>query len=92
MRKMLDELEFKKRLVSHLRCVKSCVKYLGVAITGSWLYGGTGHPFIINIHEDVDFEGVTAWNIHMLFDLASNLVYRVDGFKVSKREQMVNSG
>ena len=65
--------------VSHLACIKGCLNYLGVPISTPWLYGGTGHAFVINIHEDACPSGPTAWNTSMLFQLAPNLGYRVEG-------------
>jgi hypothetical protein len=65
--------------VSHLACVKGCLNYLGAPISTPWLYGGTGHAFVINIGQGLCPSGPTAWNTRMLFDLAPNLGYRVEG-------------
>lgn len=39
------------RWVSHMGCLKGCLDYLGIGISEAWLYGGTGHAFVINLHE-----------------------------------------
>jgi len=84
--KMLEGLVFPRRSVSHLGCVKTCLDYLGKDVSWHWLYGGTGHAFIINMHIDVDLEAATAFDPSMVFDLAPNLGYRVSGFAVNKPE------
>ncbi len=51
MEKHLENLRWNPRMVSHLGCIKGCLDYLGMDITDAWLFGGTGHAFIINICE-----------------------------------------
>lgn len=82
--KELDGLRWQQRFVAHLGCIKGCLDYLGVEISFPWLYGGTGHAFITNIDQGVDVSGPTAWNTRMLFDLAPNLGYKVEGHKIWK--------
>jgi hypothetical protein len=77
--KLLEGLRWEPAYVAHLGCIKGCLNYLGVKITLPWLYGGTGHAFVVNVHEALCPSGPTAWNTRMLFDLAPNLGYRVDG-------------
>jgi hypothetical protein len=65
-------------------CLRGCLDYLGLDITDAWLYGGTGHAFVINIHPESCPSGPTAWDTKMLCELAPNLGYRTDsvvGFK-----------
>ena len=83
--KQLDALRWNPSWVSHLGCVYGCLDYLGVEISRPWLYGGTGHAFVINIHEVVCPSGPTAWNYgKLLFELPSNLGYRVSGVYARK--------
>ena len=77
--KKIDNLTWSPKWVSHLGCVKGCLDYLGLDITDAWLYGGTGHAFILNIHEEICPSGPTAWKTMMLFDGGKNLGYRFDG-------------
>ena len=84
--KQLEGLRFHQQGISHLGCIKGCLGYLGIDVSWPWLYGGTAHAFAINIDEAVDVAGVTAWNAQMLFDLAPNLGYAVDGLSVWKHE------
>ena len=79
MKKELEGLRWQPRWVSHLGCIKGCLDYLKIDISWPWLYGGTGHAFIINIHEVVCPSGPTAWNTEMLSRLAPNLGYKEAG-------------
>lgn len=75
----LENLRWSPRWVSHLGCIKGCLDYLGLDISDAWLFGGTGHAFVINLHEAVCPSGPTAWMTEMLFRLGRNLGYDVDG-------------
>ena len=79
MEKKLKNLRWAPRWVSHLGCIKGCLTYLGLDISDAWLYGATGHAFIINMHEDVCPSGPTAWNTEMLFKLGTNIGYNIEG-------------
>ncbi len=78
--KQIEGLRWSPRWVSHLGCVKGCLDYLGADISWAWLYGGTAHAFIINIHEVVCPSGPTAWHYGpLLLDLAPNIGYKIEG-------------
>jgi hypothetical protein len=65
-------------------CLKGCLDYLGFEISDGWLYGGTGHAFVINVHEGLCPSGPTAWRTMKVSELGANLGYRLDctvGFK-----------
>jgi hypothetical protein len=79
MARMLEGLMWSPKWVSHLGCIKGCVDYLKLGISDAWLYGGTGHAFVINISKDSCPSGPTAWKTEMLFVLGSNLGYSMDG-------------
>ena len=82
--KALENCRWIPRWASHMGCLKGCLDYLGIEISEPWLYGGTGHAFVINLHEEVCPSGPTAWNTERLFELGKNLGYRLDarfGFK-----------
>jgi len=78
MGRMLDNLRWKPMWVTHLGCVQGCIEYLGLDISDAWLYGGTGHAFIINVHETVCPSGPTAWMTATLGELGANLGYHLD--------------
>ena len=79
MARELENLRWKPRWVSHLGCIKGCLEYLNLDVSDAWLFGATGHAFLINVHEVVCPSGPTAWNTETLFKLAHNLGYVVDG-------------
>jgi hypothetical protein len=82
--KTLDNCRWVPNWVSHLGCLKGCLDYVGLEVTSAWLYGGTGHAFVINMHEEVCPSGPTAWKTTKLFELGRNLGYDVDGVHGSK--------
>ncbi len=88
---IIKELTWKSRWVTHLGCIEGCLKYLKRKISTGWLYGGTGHAFILNIAKDLCPSGPTAWRTHMLFGLAPNLGYRIDGVLAFKSDPAFSS-
>ena len=70
---MLEGLQWRRRYNEHMGCVKGCLEYLGMEMSFPWLYGGTGHAFVLNMNENVFVDCALAWNVQMLFDLAPNL-------------------
>jgi hypothetical protein len=79
MEKKIENLRWKPRWVSHLGCIKGCLEYLKLDVSDAWLFGATGHAFIINMHEIVCPSGPTAWNTEMLFRLGKNIGYTIEG-------------
>jgi len=84
MKKQIEGLPWQPRWISHLGCLKGCLDYLGIDLSWAWLYGGTGHAFVINIHEVVCPSGPTAWHTERLLQLAPNLGYEVSGIFAHK--------
>ncbi len=79
MERKLENLRWKCKWVSHLGCIKGCLDHLNVDVSDAWLFGATGHAFIINMHEVICPSGPTAWHTGMLFKLGKNVGYSVDG-------------
>ncbi len=77
--KKIENLHFKPHYVSHMGCLDGCLKYLGLDVSTPWLYGSTGHAFILNISKDLCPSGPTAWKTMMIFKLAQNLGVQIDG-------------
>jgi len=77
--KKLEDLKWKPMWVTHLGCIKGCLECLNVDVSDAWLFGATGHAFVINLHEVVCPSGPTAWNTEMLFKLGRNIGYVIDG-------------
>ena len=76
--KSLDNLRWVPRWVSHLGCVKGCLDYLNMDVSDAWLFGATGHAFVINVHGVLCPSGPTAWNTEMLTQLGKNVGYESD--------------
>ena len=87
MERKLENLRWKNRWVSHLGCIKGCLDYLNLDVSDAWLFGATGHAFIINICErGVCPSGPTAWHTQMLFKLGENVGYKIDGVVAHKSQ------
>jgi len=84
--KQLEGLAIQQRYVEHMGCLKGCLEYLRRDVSFPWLYGGTGHAFIIVIDEHVDVSSPYVWDTSMLFDLAPNLGAKISGFAIWKHE------
>jgi hypothetical protein len=84
--KVLQGLRWHPAWTAHMGCLESCLDYLGVQVSRPWLYGGTGHAFVVNVHEALCPSGPTAWKTCMLFQLAPNLGYRPHGIAIWRRD------
>ncbi|MDY7041297.1 MAG: hypothetical protein SVX38_10590 [Chloroflexota bacterium] len=82
--KKLENLRWVPRWVSHLGCIKGCLDYLGLDVSDAWLFGATGHAFVLNVHEVVCPSGPTAWNTEMLPKLGQNVGYEIGGVFATK--------
>ncbi|MFW9820650.1 MAG: winged helix-turn-helix domain-containing protein [Candidatus Thorarchaeota archaeon] len=78
--KMLSNIEFKRYWVSQLASLHGCIEYLGVDISKPWLFGITGHAFIINIKDHICPSGPTAWKNDMIIDCAKNIGIKIDNY------------
>lgn len=85
--KKLDNLFFKPYFVSHLGCLDGCFEYYGIEISKPWLYGSTGHGFIINIETNLCPSGPTAWNTAMIFRQSRKLGAEIDGIMAWKKDE-----
>jgi hypothetical protein len=66
-------LEPESYRVSHLACIHGCLRYLGVRVTPGWLFGATGHGFLLNVQPDVCVSGPTVYNWEWLMRLVANV-------------------
>jgi hypothetical protein len=51
----------------------------GLGFKPAWIFGGTGHAFAINVHEQLSPSGPTAWKIGPVDRFAANVGYLVEG-------------
>lgn len=72
---------------SHLGCLKAATDNLGIPVTLEWLFGGTAHAFIINMHNTGCPSGPTAWRTQRLSELGHNLGYCITSVFSSQRQK-----
>ncbi|MBN2379580.1 hypothetical protein JXM67_07240 [candidate division WOR-3 bacterium] len=75
----LENLSWKPMWTTHAACIKGCLDYLEMDVSDAWLFGASGHAFVINIHEQLCPSGPTAWNTSPTFELGSNVGYETEG-------------
>ncbi len=75
----LEGLEWTPGWISHMGCHHGCSQYLGLDLSRAWIFGGTGHAFAINVHEELCPSGPTAWKTDQVDHLAANIGYLVEG-------------
>jgi hypothetical protein len=71
--RILPGLHWEPMWVSHLGCIKGSLAFLHNDISDAWVFGGTGHAFIMNIHKEVCPSGPTAFNSEMILRLGRNI-------------------
>lgn len=69
---VLNDLHPYPRWTTHIGCLLACARYHGFDFSDSWLYGASGHGFVLNVHEEVCPSGPTAWNDIRVDELAAN--------------------
>jgi hypothetical protein len=84
MAKKLEKLDWSPKWVSKLGCIKGCLDYLGINASDAWIYGASGHAFIINVHEVVCPSGPTAWNSPGMLKLVENLGCKIESVSSHK--------
>jgi hypothetical protein len=77
--KILEDLQAETRWTSHMGCLEGCLRYLGVDVSSAWVYGISGHAFVLSIHDDVYPSGVTAWDADTFTQLAENIGCTIEG-------------
>ncbi|UCE39892.1 MAG: hypothetical protein JSV17_10425 [Candidatus Aminicenantes bacterium] len=85
--KKFDSLRWEPRWVSHLGCIKGCLNFLNRPISDAWLYGVTGHAFVLNICGDLCPSGPTDWDTRMFRQLGKNAGYVLDNVSGWKGNQ-----
>ncbi len=76
--KKIPGLEWRQHYNEHMGCIKGCLESLGIQTSLPWLFGATGHAFVLNMKEDVDLECPLGWDYRTIHALAPNVGYRVE--------------
>jgi hypothetical protein len=87
MEKKLKNLMWSPKWTSHMGSIKGCLDYLKLNVSDSWVFGATGHAFLLNIHEAVCPSGPTAWNTTRFMELGKNIGYETDGVYGEKNKE-----
>jgi len=66
--------------------LKGVADFYGIDISDEWLFGGSGHALLINIHEELCPSGPYCWNPETFYKLVKNLGIEIKylGFYSSK--------
>ncbi len=90
MKKLLEDLKWRPMWASHVGCIKGCLDFLGGDAPDAWVYGATGHAFIMNVHETVCPSGPTMWRTAPLMDLCRNIGCSIEGVIAGNEETDFN--
>ncbi|MHB1357827.1 MAG: hypothetical protein ACYCZF_17800 [Anaerolineae bacterium] len=82
MSRKLEGLLWQQRYNDHMGCIKGCLEYLGIACSYPWLYGGTGHAFVLNMNDTVNVDSALVWNVQPVLELGKNLGFRIESLVV----------
>lgn len=83
--KKLENFHYRQLWTTHIACIDSCQHFLGLGHSTAWVFGATGHAFIINMHDELCASGPTAWKTEMLFQLVPNLGCEISGVFAEKK-------
>ena len=72
----LDIVQWQPMWTTLLGCTKGCLDYLGFEVSTPWLFGTTGHAFLLNFGEDTCASHPTAWDRTRLQQLGENLGFQ----------------
>jgi hypothetical protein len=73
--RQLENLHWVPRWASHVGCIKGCLNFLGIDVSDAWLFGATGHAFVLNISPGLCPSGPTDWDTSQFLKLGRNIGY-----------------
>jgi hypothetical protein len=77
--RVLPGLEWVPRATSHMGCLEGCAAHLGIDISPGWLYGGTGHAWVLIAGRDLCPSGPHSWGyLDTVPKLGRNVGFRFD--------------
>jgi hypothetical protein len=74
----LKNLKMKPFNTSLMGVIKGLSDYYGYNYSDAFIYGSTGHAFLINIHNELRPSGPYCWNMDKLVQLLKNIGIEVD--------------
>ena len=72
---MIDDLKWSPMWTTLIGCTKGCLDHLGVEVSIPWLFGGTGHAFLLNFGDNTCASHPTAWKKDAHHRLGRNVGY-----------------
>jgi len=76
-KKLLEGLKWEPLWASHVGAIKGCVDFLELGHSVAWVYGGSGHAFVLNVSADLCPSGPTTWEPERFYELGRNLGYEI---------------
>jgi len=71
--KMIPNLKMYPFNTTLMGVLKGVFDYFRIPVSDPWLFGGSGHAFLINIHEELCPSGPYVWNYKTFFELVRKL-------------------
>lgn len=71
--KVLENLKYENFATNLIGCLKGCADYFNLNISSSWLFGASGHAFLMNIHDEICPSGPYCWNYDPFYKLLVNV-------------------
>ena len=71
--KMIPNLKMYPFNTTLMGVLKGVFDYFRIPVSDPWLFGGSGHAFVINIHEELCPSGPYVWNYKTFFELVRKL-------------------
>ena len=73
---LLTDVKWQPMWTTLLGCTKGCLNHLGIEVSTPWLFGVTGHAFLLNFGEDTCASHPTAWDRTRLQQMGENIGFR----------------
>jgi len=95
MKKLSKAISIQPMWTSYMQCLKAINDYLEMGHDAAWIFGTTGHAFIMNIHPELCPSGPTAFSQKPINALTANLGFDLFGtvfdksdsdFKIKQKE------
>ncbi len=71
--KIIPNLKMHPFNTTMMGVLKGVADYFDIAVSDAWLFGGSGHAFLINIHEQLCPSGPYCWKYETFYELLRNL-------------------
>jgi hypothetical protein len=87
MKTLKNKVAIQPLWTSYIQCLKAVSDYLELGHSTAWIFGASGHGFIMNLHPELCPSGPTAFSHLPLETLARNLGFTLYGMDFAKTDQ-----